>query len=76
MPRKEYKTITVKSEAFQKFVKAIKEAKREDPSLDNRHISKFTYSQIPENPEIVLTIADTLQNHEDIKRITGMTLLS
>ena len=35
MPRKEYKTITVKSEAFQKFVKAIKEAKRGDPSLDN-----------------------------------------
>jgi hypothetical protein len=35
MPRKEYKTITVKTEAFQKFVKAVKEAKKEDPELDN-----------------------------------------
>ncbi|HEX5358920.1 MAG TPA: hypothetical protein VFW99_03290 [Candidatus Nitrosotalea sp.] len=35
MPRKEYKTITVKSEAFQKFVRAVKEAKKGDPSLDN-----------------------------------------
>ncbi|MGI0075603.1 MAG: hypothetical protein ACREA5_06640 [Nitrosotalea sp.] len=35
MPRKEYKTITVKSEAFQKFVKAIRDAKKNDPSVDN-----------------------------------------
>ncbi|CUR52465.1 protein of unknown function [Nitrosotalea devaniterrae] len=35
MPRKEYKTITVKTEAFQKFVKAIREAKKDDPLLDN-----------------------------------------
>jgi hypothetical protein len=35
MPRKEYKTITVKTEAFQKFMKAIREAKKEDPTLDN-----------------------------------------
>jgi phosphopantothenoylcysteine synthetase/decarboxylase len=35
LPRKEYKTITVKSESFQKFIKAIKEAKKGDPSLDN-----------------------------------------
>jgi len=35
MPRKEYKTITVKLESFQKFVKAIKDAKRDNPELDN-----------------------------------------
>ncbi|HEU5487760.1 MAG TPA: hypothetical protein VFA69_03620 [Candidatus Nitrosotalea sp.] len=35
MPRKEYKTITVKTEAFQKFAKAVREAKKENPSLDN-----------------------------------------
>jgi len=35
MPRKEYKTITVKSESFQKFVRAVKEAKKGDPSIDN-----------------------------------------
>ena len=35
LPRKEYKTITVKTEAFQKFVKAIREAKKDDPLLDN-----------------------------------------
>lgn len=35
MPRKEYKTITVKVEAFQKFIRAIRDAQRSDPSLDN-----------------------------------------
>jgi hypothetical protein len=35
LPRKEYKTITVKSEAFQKFVRAVREAKKDEPSLDN-----------------------------------------
>ncbi|MBI3640280.1 MAG: hypothetical protein HY223_08205 [Thaumarchaeota archaeon] len=38
MPRKEYKTITVKVETFQKFLKAINEAKKADPEIDN---SKF-----------------------------------
>ncbi len=35
MPRKEYKTITVKTEAFQKFVKAIRDAKKRNPDIDN-----------------------------------------
>jgi hypothetical protein len=35
MPRKEYKTITVKVDAFQQFAKAVKKAKQEDPELDN-----------------------------------------
>jgi hypothetical protein len=35
MPRKEYKTITVKAHTFQQFVKAVKKAKQENPSLDN-----------------------------------------
>jgi hypothetical protein len=35
MPRKEYKTITVKVEAFQKFIRAIRDAQKSDPSLDN-----------------------------------------
>ncbi len=41
MPRKEYKTITVKTEAFQQFVKAIRKAKQEDPSLDNSTFLNF-----------------------------------
>jgi hypothetical protein len=35
MPRKEYKTITVKVGAFDQFAKAMKRAKQEDPTLDN-----------------------------------------
>lgn len=35
MPRKEYKTITVKVGAFEQFARAMKKAKQEDPSLDN-----------------------------------------
>ncbi|MDE1728430.1 hypothetical protein [Candidatus Nitrosotalea okcheonensis] len=35
MPRKEYKTITVKVETFHQFAKAVKKAKQEDPELDN-----------------------------------------
>ncbi len=38
MPKKEYKTITVKVETFQRFHRIIREAKREDAVLDN---SKF-----------------------------------
>ncbi|CUR52164.1 protein of unknown function [Nitrosotalea devaniterrae] len=35
MPRKEYKTITVKVAAFEQFARAMKKAKHEDPDLDN-----------------------------------------
>lgn len=35
MPRKEYKTITVKVETFNRFIKASQEAKKIDPDLDN-----------------------------------------
>ncbi|MEO9277902.1 MAG: hypothetical protein ABI340_09025 [Nitrososphaera sp.] len=35
MPRKEYKTITVKVETFNRFIKASQEAKRNDPDLNN-----------------------------------------
>lgn len=35
MPRKEYKTITVKVVAFEQFAKAMKKAKQDDPTLDN-----------------------------------------
>jgi hypothetical protein len=46
MPRKEYKTITVKVDAFQQFAKAIKKAKQDDPSLDN---STFLVSLVSKN---------------------------
>jgi hypothetical protein len=50
LPRKEYKTITVKAESFQKFIKAIKDAKKDDPTLDNSEflnalVSKYKKSQ-------------------------------
>ena len=35
MPRKEYKTITVKVAAFEQFARAMKKAKQENPGLDN-----------------------------------------
>lgn len=35
MPRKEYKTITVKNESYEQFKKAVRDAKRKDKSLDN-----------------------------------------
>ncbi|MDE1766898.1 MAG: hypothetical protein KGI27_11615 [Thaumarchaeota archaeon] len=35
MPRKEYKTITVKEQSFVKFLKAVHEAKKSNPDLDN-----------------------------------------
>jgi hypothetical protein len=35
MPRKEYKTITVKSIAFRQFTNAVKMAKKRDPDIDN-----------------------------------------
>ncbi|HVZ62805.1 MAG TPA: hypothetical protein VG896_03955 [Candidatus Nitrosotalea sp.] len=49
MPRKEYKTITVKTEAFQKFTKAVREAKKENPSLDN---STFLNSLVTRHQKI------------------------
>ncbi len=38
VPRKGYKTITVKDEIFYKFQKAIQDAKERDPKMEN---SKF-----------------------------------
>ncbi len=35
LPRKEYKTITVKVETFNRFIKATQEAKKSDPEIDN-----------------------------------------
>ncbi|HJT10698.1 MAG TPA: hypothetical protein VJ771_07935 [Candidatus Nitrosotalea sp.] len=35
MPRKEYKTITVKEQAFVRFLKAVHDAKKANPGLDN-----------------------------------------
>jgi len=41
MPRKGYKTITVKDEVFYRFQKAVQEAKKVDSNMDN---SKFINS--------------------------------
>ncbi|TRZ80407.1 MAG: hypothetical protein D4R90_01535 [Nitrosopumilales archaeon] len=49
LPRKEYKTITVKSESFQKFIKAIKNAKKDDPSLDNSTFLNSLLSKYKKN---------------------------
>ena len=35
MPRKEYKTITVKNESYEQFKRAVRDAKKKDKSLDN-----------------------------------------
>ncbi len=35
MPRKEYKSITVKNGSYEQFKKAVKDAKKKDESLDN-----------------------------------------
>lgn len=35
MPRKEYKTITVKEQTFARFLKAVHDAKKANPELDN-----------------------------------------
>ena len=35
MPRKEYKTITVKEQAFVRFLRAVHDAKKANPKLDN-----------------------------------------
>ncbi len=45
MPRKEYKTITVKAEAFLRFTRAIRKAQRDDPSLDNSTFLKSLVSK-------------------------------
>lgn len=45
MPRKEYKTITVKNEAYDQFKKAVREAKRKDKSLDNSMFLDLLISQ-------------------------------
>jgi len=46
LPRKEYKTITVKVEAYTRFMKAVKEAKKIDPEIDT---SEFLESLIKES---------------------------
>jgi len=46
MPRKEYKTITVKVDAFQQFARTIKKAKQDDSSVDN---STFLVSLLNKN---------------------------
>jgi len=38
VPRKEYRTITVKVDTFERFLKVVHEAKKADPQIDN---SKF-----------------------------------
>lgn len=35
MPRKEYKTITIKTKSHVKFLKAVREAKKAHPGIDN-----------------------------------------
>jgi len=35
LPRKEYKTITVKEATFARFLRAVHEAKKANPQLDN-----------------------------------------
>jgi len=35
VPRKEYKTITVKNQCYEHFKKAVRDAKKKDKSLDN-----------------------------------------
>lgn len=35
MPRKEYKTITVKEQTFNRFLRAVHDAKKANPDLDN-----------------------------------------
>lgn len=45
MPRKEYKTITVKNESYEQFKKAVREAKKKDKSLDNSTFLNVLISQ-------------------------------
>lgn len=45
MPRKEYKTITVKNESYDQFKKAVREAKKKDKSLDNSMFLDLLISQ-------------------------------
>ncbi|MGI0087689.1 MAG: hypothetical protein ACREBI_06975 [Nitrosotalea sp.] len=45
MPRKEYKTITVKTESFEQFKRAVKEAKKKDKSVDNSMFLSLLISQ-------------------------------
>ncbi|MDE1727403.1 MAG: hypothetical protein KGH89_09110 [Thaumarchaeota archaeon] len=45
MPRKEYKTITVKNESYEKFKKVAKEAKKKDKSLDNSTFLELLMNQ-------------------------------
>lgn len=54
MPRKEYKTITVKLDAFRQFTNAMKKAKKKNPNLDN---STFLTSLVSKSQKIKRTNA-------------------
>lgn len=45
MPRKEYKTITVKNESYDQFKRAVREAKKKDKTLDNSMFLDLLISQ-------------------------------
>ncbi|MDE1815458.1 MAG: hypothetical protein KGI11_02745 [Thaumarchaeota archaeon] len=45
MPRKEYKSITVKNECYEYFKKVVKEAKKRDKSLDNSSFLNLLVTQ-------------------------------
>ena len=45
MPRKEYKTITVKNESYDQFKRAVREAKKKDKTLDNSRFLDSLISQ-------------------------------
>lgn len=45
MPRKEYKTITVKNASYEHFKKAVRDAKKKDKSLDNSTFLNMLVSQ-------------------------------
>lgn len=45
MPRKEYKTITVKNESYNQFKRVVREAKKKDKLLDNSRFLDLLISQ-------------------------------
>ena len=44
MPRKEYKTITIKLKTFLKFAKNVKEAQKKDPKITNSSFLEYLLS--------------------------------
>ncbi len=45
MPRKEYKSITVKNRSYKQFIRVVKKAKKKDKSLDNSAFLDLLISQ-------------------------------